>query len=60
MQHSSLQTVIASQTHYRQPRSWVGSKSDTQAGMYFLPDISFSVIPSSEAHKYEKFFSFLK
>lgn len=60
MQHSCLQTVIASQTHCRQPRSWVVSKSETQAGMYSLPDISFSVIPSSEAHKYETFFSFLK
>jgi hypothetical protein len=60
MQHSSLQTVIASQTHRRQPISWVVSKSETQAGMYSLPDISFLVIPYSEAHKYETFFSFLK
>jgi len=38
----------------------VVSKSETQADMYSLPEISFSVIPSSEAHKYETFFSFLK
>ena len=41
---------IAFQTHCRQPRSWVGSKRETQAGTYSLPDISFSVIPSSETH----------